>query len=231
MEQIQPFPDERLLSRCVHCGGVTATRDHVPSKVLLDEEYPKNLPVVPSCDPCNQGFSLHEEYVAALIDCAIAGSTEAARVSRPRIRSTLEKTPALAARLEAARVSNSRGIAFHIEADRVRQVMLKLARGHAAYELSEPQLDEPNTYGLAAFELLSVEEREWFEAPPHTNLFPEVGSRAMQRIFEEPVGQRKGWVIVQEARYRYLATVDSTITVRMVLSEYLACEATWSSGS
>jgi hypothetical protein len=38
---------------CVYCGRVTETRDHVPSRVLLDEPYPDNLPVVPSREACN----------------------------------------------------------------------------------------------------------------------------------------------------------------------------------
>lgn len=37
------------------------------------------------------------------------------------------------------------------------------------------------------------------------------------------------WVEVQSGRYRYLAALDGTETVvRMVLSEYLACEVRWS---
>lgn len=58
MEQLGSYADERLLAGCVYCGGATESRDHVPSRILLDEPYPENLPVVPSCDSCNGGYSL-----------------------------------------------------------------------------------------------------------------------------------------------------------------------------
>jgi hypothetical protein len=31
------FVDERLLGTCAFCGGTPGTRDHVPSKILLDD--------------------------------------------------------------------------------------------------------------------------------------------------------------------------------------------------
>lgn len=56
------FVDKRLTGICVYCGGEPSTRDHVPSKVFLDEPYPENnLPVVPACETCNNSFSLDEE--------------------------------------------------------------------------------------------------------------------------------------------------------------------------
>jgi len=33
------FMDERLTGMCVYCGAHPETRDHVPSKVLLDKPY------------------------------------------------------------------------------------------------------------------------------------------------------------------------------------------------
>ena len=54
---------------CCYCGTWADTVDHVPSKVLLDEPYPENLPVVPCCRNCNDQFSLDEEYVAVLLEC------------------------------------------------------------------------------------------------------------------------------------------------------------------
>lgn len=49
MHQLRNYGDERQLSACVFCRRETETRDHVPSRVLLDEPYPENLPVVPAC--------------------------------------------------------------------------------------------------------------------------------------------------------------------------------------
>ena len=36
-----------------------------------------------------------------------------------------------------------------------------------------------------------------------------------------------GWVVVQSGRYRYTVSEEVGIRVRMVLSDYLACEAFW----
>ena len=85
MEQIKPFSDSRLEGYCAYCGDITNTRDHVPSKILLDEPYPENLPVVPACSKCNQGFSLDEEYLACLIECIIVGSTKPRDVKRDKM--------------------------------------------------------------------------------------------------------------------------------------------------
>ena len=104
MDQLRDYSDERLRCFCVHCGGSTGTRDHVPSKVLLDEPYPENLPSVPACSQCNSSFSLDEEYVACLIECILAGSTDPTRINRMRIRDILKKRPALTSRLQQSLV-------------------------------------------------------------------------------------------------------------------------------
>ncbi len=95
MEYLQSYADSRLIAACIHCGAETKTRDHCPSRILLDEPYAANLPVVPACAKCNGGFSLDEEYFACLVECARTGSVES--VLRPKIRWILNESPALAA--------------------------------------------------------------------------------------------------------------------------------------
>ena len=89
MDQIEECGDERQKSWCIHCGGWIAeldtNRDHVPSKSLLREPYPANLPVVEVCATCNEGFSLDEEYLVVFLNCVLAGSTEPGRcAAEPR---------------------------------------------------------------------------------------------------------------------------------------------------
>ena len=57
-------------------------------------------------------------------------------------------------------------------------------------------------------------------------IWPEVGSRAMQRL-AMAYPNTPSWIVVQPGRYRYVACVDDIVLVRMVLSEYLACEVIW----
>jgi hypothetical protein len=229
MDQLRNFGDSRQTASCAYCGGgANSTDDHVPSKVLLDEPFPPNLPVVSACPACNQGFSLDEEYLACLLDCVLAGSASSEAVGRSKVRRILSEKPALAARLAAAIQSRDRGVLFAVEHDRVQKVLLKLARGHALFELNEPQFEEPSYFHYAPLPFVDAEIREKFERQsqgPELAGWPEVGSRAMQRIV---LGKEAGWIVVQAGRYRYLASADNGgILVRMVLSEYLGCEVIW----
>ena len=159
MEQIRNFGDERQMTLCVYCSGVTETRDHVPSKVFLDEPYPENLPVVPACESCNHGFSLDEEYAACLVECALAGSVSPESLQREKVKRILSERPTLASRLwKADERTLSGGVSFSVELGRVRSVALKLARGHAAFELSEPQPGEPSSVRVVPLLLMNAQE-------------------------------------------------------------------------
>lgn len=86
------FIDSRLAGdNCVYCGSTADSRDHVPSKILLDDPLPRDLPVVKACSPCNSGFSLDEEYLACFVECVIAGSVNLELLSRQKIRSILSR--------------------------------------------------------------------------------------------------------------------------------------------
>jgi len=111
-----------------------------------------------------------------------------------------------------------------IAAERVAAVLVKLAKGHALYELHEPQYLPPTSVHFTGLHTFSPAQLEKFEAPAVAAIWPEVGSRAMQRLAEEGSA---GWVVVQPGRYRFLAQTGGPVLVRMVLSEYLAAEVTW----
>lgn len=229
MEQIRPFGDERQLAWCVYCGGANETRDHVPARVFLDDPLPENLPVVPACWPCNQRHSLDEEYVACLVECVLCGSVGPARVTRPKVARILGTRTGLAARLALAKQERNGETLFSVEDERVRSVVLKFARGHAAFELHEPRFEEPAGVAAVPLHRAGPDHRVAFERVPQSSVWPEVGSRAMIRMartWPEPTG----WIEVQPQRYRYTAMAAGEGTVvRVVLSEYLACEVTWNS--
>jgi hypothetical protein len=137
LEQIPNYGDQRNVDWCVYCGGAVETRDHLPSRILLDKPYPTNLPAVPACQACNGGFSLDEEYVACVLECVLAGSAYEA-FERPKIAKVLERKPKLAALIEQGRQQDGERSVFAIDTSRVRNVILKLARGHMAFEMNEP---------------------------------------------------------------------------------------------
>ncbi len=105
--------------------------------------------------------------------------------------------------------------------------MLKLARGHALYELHELQIEEPSEFVCAPLSFLSDTQRNDFETPSLSSLWPEVGSRAMQRLVEGTDVRSDGWIEVQPSRYRYFAQLCDGIDIRIVVHEYLACKVRW----
>jgi hypothetical protein len=209
--------------------------------VLLDPPLPENLPVVGACYPCNQGFSRDEEYLACLVESVIAGSTEPDAIRRPRVAEILRRAPALRARIEAARITEGGEIRFRVEPDRIRNVVLKLARGHAAYELSQQCREEPSNVWWYPLTLMTAEQRDSYEASQVVELLGEIGSRQSQRLLvmqvnlKDDTGDKRSlglvindWTEVQEGCYRYLAVDDGDeISIKIVIGEYLACEVVW----
>lgn len=220
------FGDARQVTGCAHCGGRTSSRDHIPSKVLLDRPYPRDLPVVWACQTCNQSLSIDEAYLACLVECARTGATSIDEVERPAVSRILARTPALMAKINSSWFSDGSIATVGVETLRVRNVILKLARGHVLYDLNEPRVDEPQRSTFVPLSSTGNEERIRFEEPPFWQVWPEVGSRAMQVVAESST-RRPQWLVLQPGRYRYLASVDESVAVRMVLSEYLACEVVW----
>lgn len=53
---------------CTYCGSIGAiTEDHVPPLCLFGKNPPAGLPTVPSCRRCNNGASLDDEYLLAML--------------------------------------------------------------------------------------------------------------------------------------------------------------------
>lgn len=241
MEQLSDYADDRLIYGCIYCGGRAETRDHVPSRILLDPPYPDNLPVVGACQHCNQGFSMDEQYFVCLLESVLAGSTDPDKIERQSVARAMKRAPALRSKIESAKKYINGKIVFSVEEDRIKNVILKLARGHAAFELSQSCRDEPNHYWCGALETLSEDDRDSFDAAHIQQLLGEIGSRNTQRMYatEITVSKESGeqttlrvlvndWVDVQDGCYRYLAIDDvGGVMIKIVIAEYLACEVGW----
>ncbi len=225
------FFDRRFTGYCVFCGGEPETQDHVPSKVFLDDPVPRNLATVEACLKCNNGFSLDEEYLSCFLEAVVCGSIEADKIRREKVKKAFSRKPNLAQRILGSQVIDLFDqMSWHPEEERVKRIITKLAKGHAAHELSLPQIEEPESISFFPLQLLDEKQRNAFENIDYGPLFPEIGSRAFLRVlgatpFENEPGP---WISVQEGRYRYAAIQDgSGVLVRIVLSEYLACEVFW----
>lgn len=241
MEQVRDLSDDRLVNGCLYCGGLDESRDHVPSRVFLDSPFPKQLPVVGSCVTCNNDFSQDEAYVACLIESVLVGSTSPDDIRRERIADLMRRTPKLRAKLESAKTFVGGNVQFEVESERVRNVVLKLARGHAAFELSQVCRDEPISFRCLPLAVMTEVEINDFDASDVVGYLGEIGSRGMQRMLvaQFSFASHEGtasthdvvindWVDVQENRYRYLAIDNGDeITIKIVIAEYLACEVVW----
>ena len=229
VRQLQCFGDQRNKGFCIHCGGADETDDHVPSKVLLDDPYPENLMVCSSCLKCNNALSLDEEYFACLLECVIAGDVDPTKVRRPRIARRLSENPSLMRRLQDGRADRDGRPYWNVENERVRAVVSKLGRCHAAFEYNEPRLGHPTYVDFRPLETMNETDRRAFEGSDElAAAWPEVGSRAMQRLLV--VGTdvfSEGWLVVQESNYRFKVGQDDGLNVKIVLRDYLACHVAW----
>ncbi len=214
--------DERLKgSVCAYCEGESNTRDHVPSKVLLDEPYPLQLPTVLACEGCNRSFSLDEEYVACFLECVICGTTKIDNLTRSNVKRILERKDTLKQRIEKCKTKDKGNLVWLPELARFHNVSQKLAKGHIAHELW-PQSELIPQSTIVPLEVLEDKQRFTFENFGYGNLtgWPEIGSRAFLRAAGEqidPFQQSSAWIIVQRDRYRYAVDADVGM-VRIVLS-------------
>ena len=92
-------------------------------------------------------------------------------------------------------------------------------------------MDEPTSFLVTPLLALEVNARDSFERAGAGELrcWPEIGSRAFERAFIVHPNQpyNKQWIVVQDQRYRYSVDFQGGVIVRIVISEYLACEIVW----
>jgi hypothetical protein len=242
MDQYREYLDERFQqSGCIYCGEDATTREHVPSRVFLEKPYPENLPVVDACEACNNGFSQDEAYVACLLGSAMCGSADPDHVTHASARKLLRRWPSLRARLENARFMYEGNVVFGVEMDRLNRILIKLARGHARYELGVPFCDEPSGYFWKPRGQFSAEDCEEFESLEVIGPIDGVGNRQVQRFkvlqleLQSPSGEKKStgivindWLDVQDGNYSYqVRETPGSVEVRMVIMGYLAAQVSW----
>ena len=230
MDTRKLFFDDRLNGLCAYCGASADSRDHVPSRILLDEPYPDNLPVAESCTECNQGFSVSEEYFACLLECVIQGTTAPNDEFRAKIAATLSARPTIAARIEKGRrIGADGGLLWMPENDAVREVVLKLARGHLTFELGLQRTDDPVAVEIVALPSMSAQALHTFfslgEESGH--LYPEIGSRAFVSVLTGMPTAYYQWQVVQEGRYEYSVGQSAGDWAQILISDYLACRVVW----
>jgi hypothetical protein len=233
---IEEFSDDRLKSWCLHCGGwlvnLDCNVDHAPSKSLLQDPRPENLPTVPVCKTCNSGFSKDEAYMVACLSAAMSRTTEPAKQIIPSARRILEKSEPLQTEINRSSgyttIGGEQRLVWKPDLERIERVVVKNARGHAFFEIGEPMMHKPASVKIVPLEYIPAGERAEFEdVGSGMGFLPEVGSRMMTRVFTGEDLTDDGWVLVQEGVYRYAAMQTGLMTVRSVMYEFLATEVYW----
>ncbi|WP_312320692.1 hypothetical protein [Stenotrophomonas sp.] len=224
MDPRKLFLDERLTNLCAYCGCRSETRDHVPSKVLLDKPYPDDLPVVPCCLACNVGVSAAEQYFACLVECVKHGSAFPDDRFRATVSATLTSRPGLSERI--ARSRNREGH-FEPEQEAVTQVLLKLGRGHITSELGLLHCEEPTAFSFFPLHLMSDDALHWFSTIESSGLYPEIGSRAFLALSSRITSGFEQWNVVQDGLYMYAVGQGAGDWVRLVVGDYLGCYIAW----
>jgi 5-methylcytosine-specific restriction endonuclease McrA len=65
---MKAYKMSKSVGECVYCGVLgPVTDDHVPPRSFYPAIPPKNLITVPSCEPCNIGFSKEDDYVRLVL--------------------------------------------------------------------------------------------------------------------------------------------------------------------
>ena len=228
------------ITYCIYCGKEADTREHCPPRCFLRKPYPCDLPVLPACRECNNGFSGDELYVKSYVKSI----REVLRAKKEDALSILaqDRKEVIEAKQSAAQHLN-KGFFFD---EKVGRILKKLAIGHMVYELSEGYYTGLDTFIVHSIKytfrpMLTEDEWEELNAPEVINnyLLPEIGSRVFRHIYvvqpilvsKETNAQIKtmllllDWTDVQETVYKYIAFAKgNAFYVRIVMYDFFFAE-------
>jgi hypothetical protein len=240
-------------SLCIYCGEIATSREHIPSKVFLEEPFPDNLYLVPACSKCNNSFSQDELYTWFIIKIleqysgkCLNENLKKRSISHPDIYGKAKKDISDFADM----FSDDSALMFEFKSKRIERILEKLAIGHAVYELSEGYFSG-GSEGWQALMIkyafapaLSQEVMDDFNAINIVNdlLWPEIGSRIYENFYaitfslNEVNGDNStslggcffDWVEIQSGVYRYITNFASDeIQVKIVIDEFLFAEVVY----
>lgn len=236
-KQFEDYSDDRHKAWCIHCGrninSIDTNRDHVPSKSLLVKPYPDDVSTTEICEECNTSFSRDEEYFGALMSAILTGNTNPEDQTLEIGRRTFSRNESLRKRIDRSRKTfqtrdGQMKTTWDPEGDRVRNVIVKNARGHVFFEGGEAMLEPPVLVEIEPISELTPSAVDAFLGRgSNLAIWPEVGSRWMQRVLSDPNFDSDGFLIVQPDVYRFKLEVGAGIGIKSVVHEYLATSVFW----
>lgn len=223
---------------CVYCGDKADTREHCPSKAFLNKPYPTDLPTVPACKQCNNGFSADERYTSAYINYLYEyyenGNIDIFSSGTETRRENVD-----------ARRAVEKFVQTPCGDEKLMRIFTKLAVCHAAYEISAGYYSQDHTVTISriAYSIKPLlEAAEWQELERmeiiSDEILPEIGSRAFRNIYVVEMKTKSAdgegcrmpmllmdWVDVQEGFYQYQVYFkNGQVWVKMIIRDFLYCE-------
>lgn len=124
---------------CLYCGGKSETRDHIPTRGLLNKPYPNNLMTVPSCKKCNNSFSKDEEYlIILLITISDSHTLSEKQESNGKLDRAIDRKPLLYDSLiDTLTIGGNGKVFINIEQERVGRIVSKIACGIYSKEFKQ----------------------------------------------------------------------------------------------
>ena len=205
--------------RCVYCGRIADSRDHIPSKCFLSRPFPNNLGVLPSCEDCNNSFSILEAKVSRLtkwIKHYIEGETFLSEHDLSNKYKYLEN------RYSSGKIE--RIVLSADDKDAIEKIAFKLAFGHFIY-LGSSFYSESDMKIRFKFSFQCSEQEIGLFNENHTylqNMLPELGSRGFELCvsnLNHNIQSITTWNVVQRDNYRFLINWDGYILI--VIQEVL----------
>jgi len=218
------YLNDRDCSICVFCDKEAGTDEHIPAKgAFLTKPYPDNLHTVRVCNDCNNKSSNDEERVGfilrylKLIEEGRTGELDNYFLTERRMKNE-------DLLFEALDIDINGNPFINIDKELFIRVLEKYSKGHIFYELGIRLLDVPSRMSFAFKSQIDSKRLAEFNKTFISAVYPEVGSRLLQRIIEE---NGNNWQTVQEGYYRYYVTYTPKISIRIVINEILFCEISW----
>lgn len=242
-ELLRPFVEHSKngMHYCIYCGSIADTREHVPSRVFLNKPISDDeLPTLPACQKCNNGFSSDELYTNTYIECVksyIGDNNSITLESKPTDRKEVIEAK------NAVKQACKNGT--FPKDSRIKRILCKLAIGHIAYELFERKSSDSFSVEDVCIEYVfkcSMDEENWESLETieliDSDVLPEVGSRAFRNMYVLEIagdGSDKkriamhhifmDWTDIQGGIYRYFTFYDgASIVVKMIIRDYLYAE-------
>lgn len=216
---------------CIYCGNKADTREHTPSKAFLDEPFPENLPTIPACFKCNNGFSNDENYVACYLDL-LKSKVYKNYTIKDKTQIRLDSNPVMKRTISKQICIEDEKVHYTCDENKLVNVLVKLARSHAGYEFDYVDFDGKISVWYEFSFNLNEDEMLDFDTITPINKISDIGSRVCNRIcvVEDPKNGQPllaflEWVNVQQGQYRYNVYFNEMgqVCVKIVIGEFLFC--------